>query len=306
MKIVFMGTSDFALPSLKVLVESDMDVVGVYTQPPRRGGRGKRMQMSPIGRFATEQKLKLFYPENFSKASEISLMEKLEPDLVLVAAYGLILPKELLSVAKKGFFNIHASILPRWRGAAPIQRAILADDKITGVSIIKLEPTLDTGPIVLENHLQIEYLDNAGSLQSKLSLIGAKLAYELCINIGKLNYRSQAKKGITYAKKIDKIETQIDWSSDAKEVHCQIRAFSPIPGAWFHCFGERIKILKSAELKSKADPGLILDADFQIACGNGSILPLVLQRAGKSPLSAKEFLRGYSVPVGKILKKVNF
>ena len=224
--------------------------------------------------------------------------------MVLVVSYGLILPEQLLSIARDGFFNVHASILPRWRGAAPIQRAILANDKRTGVCIIKLESTLDTGPIVLENHLEIGIFENAGSLQHKLSLIGAKLAYELCINIGSLKYRTQDTDGITYAKKIHKNETQIDWSNNAEYVHRQIRAFSPSPGAWFNCGGERIKILESKLLKSEGEAGRVLDHYFQVACKNGSILPTILQRSGKSALNAEEFLRGYTAPVGEILRKL--
>ena len=296
-----MGTSDFALPSLRALVETKVDVVAVYTQPPRRSGRGNKLQISSVGRFAQANRLKLFHPENFSDASEIDFLQSLRPDLVLVVAYGLILPKKILEISTRGFFNVHASILPRWRGAAPIQRAILANDKKTGVSIIKLEPTLDTGPIVLQKQLKIESNDNTGLLHDKLSVIGANLTSRLCASIGQLEYTIQSTKGVSYAKKIEKSETQINWNVDAVAVNRQIRAFSPNPGAWFNFCGERIKILECQVSNGKGKPGFVMDEYFQIACLHGSILPTVLQRAGKSPLNVGDFIRGYKVPAGMIL-----
>ncbi|MDG2473708.1 MAG: methionyl-tRNA formyltransferase [Paracoccaceae bacterium] len=301
MKVVFMGTSDFALPSLRALVETKLDVVAVYTQPPRRSGRGNKIQISSVGRFAQANRLKLCHPENFSDASEIDFLQSLRPDLVLVVAYGLILPKKILEISTRGFFNVHASILPRWRGAAPIQRAILANDKKTGVSIIKLEPTLDTGPIVLQKQLKIESNDNTGLLHDKLSVIGANLTSRLCASIGQLEYTIQSTKGVSYAKKIEKSETQINWDVDAVAVNRQIRAFSPNPGAWFNFGGERIKILECQVSNGKGKPGFVMDEYFQIACLHGSILPMVLQRAGKSPLNVGDFIRGYKVPAGTVL-----
>ena len=301
-----MGTSSFALPILEVLVENDENIVAVYTQPPRPAGRGNKMQMSPIGRFAQDKNMKIYHPENFSKFSEIQFFKSLDPDLVVVVAYGLILPEQLLAVSKNGFFNVHASILPRWRGAAPIQRALLSNDKKTGVSIIKLEAGLDTGPIVLERHVKIEDTDNAGSLHYKLSRLGAKLTHLLCTNIKNLEYRLQDDIGVTYAKKIEKSESQIDWCVDAEAVNCQIRAFSPKPGAWFFCEGERIKILECQISNGIGKAGLIMDNNFQIACGEGSIFPIVLQRSGRLPMNIEKFLRGFKVPIGKYLLKTNF
>ena len=306
MKIVFMGTSKFALPTLKLLVENNANIVAVYTQPPRRAGRGNNLQLSPIGQFAQHKRLKLLHPESFLDFSEIQMFKSLDPDLVIVVAYGLILPEQLLAVSKSGFFNVHASILPRWRGAAPIHRALLSNDKKTGVSIIKLEIGLDTGPIVLERHVKIEDTDNVGSLHDKLSNIGADLTNILCANIKNLEYRLQDKTGITYAKKIEKSEAQIDWYVDAKTINCQIRAFSPKPGAWFYCGGERIKILECHISNGIGKAGLILDDKFQIACSYGSIFPTILQRSGRSPMYIENFLRGFRVPVGTCLQKVNF
>ncbi len=298
-----MGTSSFALPALEVLAENNLDIVCVYTQPPRRAGRGKRMQKSPVGQYALEHNLNLLYPKSFYSLSDINILKDLKPDLVLVVAYGLILPKKLLTIPKFGFFNVHASLLPRWRGAAPIQRALLSDDKKTGVSIIKLEPSLDTGPIVFESQLKIQKTDNAGSLHDKLSLIGADLTTQLFTNIENLCFTKQSAEGITYAKKVEKWETQIDWDVDAETVSRQIRAFSPSPGAWFDYSGERIKILTCQVSKGDGEPGLVMDRDFQIACRKGSIYPTFLQRSGKSTLPVEEFLRGYNAPVGKTLVK---
>lgn len=293
-----MGTSSFALPALRMLVKKKLDVVAIYTQPPRRAGRGNKIQISSVGRFAQENKIQLFYPENFSDSSDINKFRNLKPDLVFVVAYGLILPKELLAISTIGYFNIHASLLPRWRGAAPIQRAILSGDKKTGVCIIKLEPSLDTGPIVMESQLEIISTDNAGSLHEKLSIIGSDLAYNLYENYNNLNYRVQEIKGITYAKKIEKYEARIDWSVSAKLVDQQIRAFSPTPGAWFEFGGERIKILACQVSNGKGRPGCILDEYFQVACDIGSVIPTILQRSGRSPLRIEDFLRGFKVPVG--------
>ena len=295
MKIVFMGTSRFALPTLRTLVENNFNVVAVYTQPPRPSGRGKKIKISLIGQFAIEKKIKVFYPKNFTDNDDIDEFQRLEADLVVVVAYGLILPEQLLAFAKIGFFNIHASILPRWRGAAPIQRALLVGDTETGICIIKLEPSLDTGPIVFERRLKITSSDNAGSLHEKLSSMGAELTQELCRNHNKLEYIKQETKGITYASKVEKHETRINWNVNAWSVARQIRAFSPTPGAWFELGGERIKILESCVAEGKGEPGQIIDTYFQVACKVGSIFPMVLQRQGRSPLSREDFLRGYKI-----------
>ena len=296
-----MGTSSFGLPTLKTLVDNNFNVVAVYTQPPRPAGRGKKITLSPIGQFATNQNLNVLHPENFTDENDIYNFQNLKADLVIVVAYGLILPARLLATEKVSFFNIHASILPRWRGAAPIQRALLMGDSETGVCIINLETSLDTGPVVLEKRLKIMRTDNAGSLHEKLSLIGSKLTYELCQNYCDLNYVVQKTEGVTYAKKIEKNETRIDWDISAESVANQIRAFSPAPGAWFELGGERIKILESCVADGKGVPGEVIDSCFQVACKSGSILPMILQRSGRSPLSRENFLRGYKVLSGSYL-----
>jgi methionyl-tRNA formyltransferase len=207
----------------------------------------------------------------------------------------------LLKAAKIGFFNVHASILPRWRGAAPIQRALLAGDSETGVCIIKLEASLDTGPIVFKRRLKIEKDDNNGSLHERLGYVGAELVYELCKNSNSLQYIKQETQGVLYAKKIKKIETWINWDVSARSVDRQIRAFSPLPGAWFQLDGERIKILESRIGDGIGVPGQIIDCHLQVACKSGSIFPMILQRPGRSPLSKEEFLRGYKVAPGMSL-----
>ena len=296
-----MGTSSFALPTLKTLVERGYNVIAVYTQPPRPAGRGKKVKISPIGQFARENKMNVFHPENFSSHNDIHTFQSLNADLVFVVAYGLLLPEELLKAAKIGFFNVHASILPRWRGAAPIQRALLSGDSETGVCIIKLEVSLDTGPIVAKRRLKIKKDDNTGSLHERLSFMGAELTDELCKNCNSLQYIRQETQGVTYAKKIQKIETWINWDVSASSVDRQIRAFSPMPGAWFQLGGERIKILESRVSDGIGVPGQIIDRYLQVACKIGSICPTILQRPGRSPLSKEEFLRGYKVSSGMSL-----
>ena len=303
MKAVFMGTSSFAIPCLQALLDNKLEVLAVYTQPPRRAGRGKKIRLSPVGHFAVENNLELLYPKNFLDPYDIQVMKTLKPDVVLVVAYGLILPEQLLAVSKIGFFNVHASILPRWRGAAPIQRALLSDDKKTGVSIMKLEKGLDSGPIVFVQDLKIKSTDNAGLLHEKLSLIGADLSHKLCKNVHRLKPKRQNKEGVTYARKIEKSETQIDWANGANFVDRQIRAFSPTPGAWFDFGGERIKILECEIGNGEGPPGFVLDNHFQVACGTGSIFPTVLQRAGKLPNAVEVFRRGYKIPIGMTITK---
>jgi methionyl-tRNA formyltransferase len=273
----------------------------VYTQPPRPAGRGKKIKISPIGQFARENKIDVFHPENFSSDNDINDFQSLNADLVFVIAYGLLLPQELLKAAKIGFFNVHASILPRWRGAAPIQRALLSGDIETGVCIIKLEASLDTGPIVFKRRLKIKKDDNTGSLHERLSYVGAELAHELCRNFNSLQYITQETQGVTYARKIQKIETWINWDVSASSVDRQIRAFAPVPGAWFQLDGERIKILESRVGDGIGVPGQIIDSHLQVACKIGSIFPTILQRSGRSPLSKEEFLRGYKVSPGMSL-----
>jgi len=301
MNVIFMGTSSFALPTLKTLVKKGHNVIAVYTQPPRPAGRGKKIKISPIGQFARENKIDLFHPENFSSNNDINDFQSLNADLVFVIAYGLLLPQELLKEAKIGFFNVHASILPRWRGAAPIQRALLSGDIETGVCIIKLEASLDTGPIVFKRRLKIKKDDNTGSLHERLSYVGAELALKLCKNFNSLQYIRQETQGVTYAKKIQKTETWINWDVSASSVDRQIRAFAPVPGAWFQLEGERIKILESRIGDGIGVPGQIIDSHLQVACKIGSIFPTILQRPGRSPLSKEEFLRGYKVSPGMSL-----
>ena len=301
MKIVFMGTSSFAIPVLSMLVERDYNVIAVYTQPPRPAGRGKKTYIGPLGQYGIDNNIPTLHPENFSQTADLDKFKNLNADLVIVVSYGLILPSKLLKLAKIGFFNVHASLLPRWRGAAPIQRALLAGDRETGICVIKLETSLDTGPIVFREVLKISETDSALKLHDKLSDIGANLTIKLCNHASSIKYEDQAKEGITYAKKINKSETRIDWSMDAQEINLQIRAFSPKPGAWFEINGERIKILESAVGTTQERAGFVIGQYLEIACKFGSIHPKILQRAGKSPMLVDDFLRGYPISEGVIL-----
>ena len=293
-----MGTADFAVTSLERMVEAELNIVAVYTQPPRPAGRGQKLRMSPVGIFAKKNRMKLLTPLNFSTASDLQTFKSLKADVVFVIAYGLILPSRLLKLAQVGFFNLHASLLPRWRGAAPIQRAILAGDKKSGVCLIKIEPSLDTGPIALRESLTISAGDDAGSLHKKLSILGADLTLNFCNSLDEITYEKQSKKGITYAKKVEKHETRIDWSLSAEEVFNAVRAFSPYPGAWFVLNGERIKLLKCSISNTHAPAGLVSTKPFEIACKTGSIQLELVQRAGKTPVNAEEFLRGYQISDG--------
>ena len=301
MKIIFMGTTNFALKILEKLINNGCEVVAVYTQPPRPAGRGKKVNIGPVGNFAIQNKMNLLYPSNFANSIEIEKFENFEADLVIVSAYGLILPANLLLLSKLGFFNVHASLLPRWRGAAPIQRALLAGDKETGICVIKLEPTLDTGPIVLKESLQIFSEDNAGSLHDKLANLGADLTVKLCRNVNCVKLQKQADLGILYAKKIEKNETRIDWNTSSANVRNRIRAFSPAPGAWFDLNGERIKILEAALGDSGGKIGLVTTKPFQIVCKMGSVRPTILQRPGRTPVPVEDFLRGYQISGGTIV-----
>lgn len=299
MKIIFMGTTNFALAILKKVVNNGYNVVAVYTQPPRPAGRGKNIQLGPVGKFAEQSKMQLRYPSHFSDSNEVEKFQNFNADLVLVAAYGLILPQNILESAKLGFFNIHASLLPRWRGAAPIQRALLAGDSETGISLIRLVTDLDAGPIVLQQSLKISYKDNAGMVHDKLSEIGAGLTLKLCANYDQMEFQDQCNSGISYARKIKKCETKIDWNSSAVDVMNKVRAFSPSPGAWFELNGERIKIFKCTVLDLGGPIGHLSLGPLRINCKTGSIKPLLLQRAGRNVVTADDFLRGYKRLDGK-------
>ncbi|MBX9858469.1 MAG: methionyl-tRNA formyltransferase [Sphingomonas sp.] len=307
MRIVFMGTPEFSVPVLRALVDAGHEVVASYSQPPRPAGRGKALAPTPVHAAAEALGIAVRTPLTLRDADAQADFAALEADIAVVAAYGLILPKPILAAPKHGCLNVHASLLPRWRGAAPIQRAILAGDVETGVCIMGMEAGLDTGPVLLRDATPIGDYDTAGVLTHRLSNIGAKLMVQVLENLGMFPAEPQPDDGITYAAKIDKSEARIDWAAGRVQVDRQIRAFNPAPGAWFEYRGERIRIL-SARFQSLSpdnqdvdfptEPGLVIDDQLAIGCGVGAIRPLHVQRAGRGVMTPDELLRGFPIPAG--------
>ena len=299
MRIVFMGSPDFAVPSLNALVEAGHDVIAAYSQPPRPAGRGKAERRTAVHERADKVGIEVRTPKTLRTEEEQARFRALDADLVVVAAYGLILPKPILDAPKGGCVNVHASLLPRWRGAAPIQRAILAGDEISGVTIMQMEEGLDTGPMLHRLTLDIRG-KNAGQVTEELADLGAQALLDWLED--PTEPEPQPIAGATYASKIDKAETRIDWRQPATQVERQVRAFNPVPGAWFEANGERIKVLEAAVGNEPPhEPGEVLDDRLNIACGQGYILPIKVQRAGRSPMSPGELLRGFPLPKGTIL-----
>jgi methionyl-tRNA formyltransferase len=302
MNIIFMGSPDFALPTLEALIASEHTVVGVYSQPPKPAGRGKKDRKTAIHTLAEKHSLPVFTPKSLKGKKEQDDFKTLSADIAVVAAYGLILPKAILSACPKGCINIHPSLLPRWRGAAPIQRTIMAGDKETGVCIMQMDEGLDTGDILVQEMLEIEEHMNAGLLHDSLAELGAQLILQTLKN----NYvpKPQGEKDTTYAEKISKQEAAIDWSLDAKVIYNHIRGLSPWPGAYFTFNGERIKLLAAEwhEPDHRAPAGTALDEHLTISCGKGTLTPLELQRAGKKPMPRDVFLRGFDIPTGTVLE----
>jgi methionyl-tRNA formyltransferase len=303
LRVVFMGTPDFSVPTLSEIVGAGHDVVGVYTQPPRPAGRGMGERKSPVHAFAEEAAIPVYTPKSVRRAETQEEFARLAPDVAVVVAYGLILPKPVLDTPPLGCLNLHASLLPRWRGAAPIQRAIMAGDKQTGVMVMKMEEGLDTGPVALSDYLLIGPDATAGEIHDHLALTGAALmvnALDL-LERDELNFQPQPSEGVTYAAKISKAETRIDWSKSGAEVHNHIRALSPFPGAWFEALlggkPERIKVLRSVLVPGKGEPGHLLDSNLTVACGSQAVRLTTVQRAGKKPMAGADFLRGF--PLGK-------
>ena len=295
MRLIFMGTPAFSVPALDALVEAGHDIVAVYTQPPRPAGRGKKDRPSPVHARAEEHGLKVRHPASLKGEDEQAAFAALGADIAVVVAYGLLLPGPVLDAPAKGCLNIHASLLPRWRGAAPIQRAVMAGDTETGVCIMQMERGLDTGPVLMREATAINAGDTAGDLHDRLSSMGARLIVETLAHLDELAPEPQPEDGVTYAAKIDKAEARIDWSRAADEVDCHIRGLSPFPGAWFEAAGERIKALRSRVAEGGGTPGSVLGATT-IACGSGAVELTELQRAGKRPMSRDEFLRGTKLP----------
>jgi methionyl-tRNA formyltransferase len=297
MRIVFMGTPDFAVPTLAALHGAAHEIVAVYTQPPRPAGRGKKLQPSPVQREAEIRHLEVHSPVSLKSPEEQAKFAALDADLAVVAAYGLILPQAILDAPKRGCLNVHASLLPRWRGAAPVQRAILAGDRLTGVTLMQMEAGLDTGPMLTTARVQIED-KTAGELTAELAEVGAQLMVGTLTELEMLHAVPQPEDGVTYAKKIDKAESRIDWSLPAEQIERQVRAFAPSPGAWFELEGERYRVLKAEVVEGAGKAGAVLDDQLSIATGESALRPLTVQRAGKPAMDTAALLRGKPIPAG--------
>jgi len=307
LRLVFMGTPDFAVPTLVELAGAGHAIEAVYTRAPKPKGRGMDLQDSAVAREAKRLGISVLTPSTLKTSDAQAEFAALGADAAVVVAYGLLLPKTVLDAVPLGCFNLHASLLPRWRGAAPINRAIMAGDAASGVMAMKMEEGLDTGPIGMAERLAIGPDMTAGELHDKLARLGADLMLRAigALERGALNLTPQPADGVTYASKIDKNETRIDWSKPWSEVHNHIRGLSPFPGAWFELQGEggpvRIKVLRTTKGDGKGTPGTVLDDELTIACGGGAIRILELQRAGKQPMKADEFLRGSPLHAGTSL-----
>jgi methionyl-tRNA formyltransferase len=307
MRLAFFGTPQFAVPTLTEIVGQGHEVVAVYTQPPRSAGRGMAERQSPVHLIAERFGIPVLHPVSLRAAEATDQFAALGVETAVVVAYGLILPQAILDLPSAGCLNLHASLLPRWRGAAPIARAIMAGDRETGVMVMRMEAGLDTGPVAMGERVEIGPDATAGELSERLARLGADLMARALAALGRggLTFTPQASEGATYAKKIDKAETRIDWSRSAADVHNHIRGLSPDPGAWFEAdFGrgkERVKVLRSTLASGAGAPGTLVDDNLAVACGSGAVRLLNLQRAGKSPLATADFLRGTPLSAGAML-----
>ena len=301
LRLIFMGTPDFALPALTELVARGYDIAAVYTRAPKPAGRrGLDLQPTPVEREARRLTLPVLTPATLKTREAQAAFRAHGADAAVVVAYGLILPKPILDAMPLGCFNIHASLLPRWRGAAPINRAIMAGDAESGVTIMRMDEGLDTGPIAMTDRVPIDADMTAGELHDTLACIGAELMSRAlgALERGAIEFKPQPEAGVTYADKISKDETRIDWSKPGKPVHDHIRGLSPFPGAWFEAESTRVRVLRSTLAQGSGAPGTVLDDQLTVACGEGAVRLLALQRAGGKPMQAEEFLRGIPVKRG--------
>ncbi|WP_019053361.1 methionyl-tRNA formyltransferase [Sphingobium xenophagum] len=297
MRIIYMGTPDFAVPALDALAKAGHDIVAVYSQPPRPAGRGKNLTPSPVHQRAEAMGIEVRTPESLKDAAVQAAFATLDADVAVVAAYGLILPRAILDAPRHGCMNIHASLLPRWRGAAPIQRAILSGDNVTGVTIMDMAAGLDTGPMRAKYVTKIEG-KTAGALTAELAQAGADLMVEVLDDVAQHPPMAQPDEGVTYAAKIAKAEARIDFTRPALQIERQVRGFNPFPGAFFEYGGERFRILTAQVEHEDGAPGALLDDALLIACGHGAIRPTLIQRAGKAAMTPDEMLRGFDMPAG--------
>jgi methionyl-tRNA formyltransferase len=308
LSIIFMGTPEFSVPTLRSLIDAGHKIRAVYTQPPRPGGRrGLDLQKSPVHQAAELLGLPVFTPVNFRDPDERQRFRDLDADVAVVVAYGLLLPEAILTGTRLGCYNGHASLLPRWRGAAPIQRAIMAGDSKTGMMVMKMDKGLDTGPVALTREVEIGATMTSGELHDRLMLVGAKAMAEAMNKLehDELPLTAQPDEGVLYAAKIDKGETRIDFDKSSVEVHNHIRGLSPFPGAWFEAEiagrPERIKVLGSELVEGSGAPGSVLTDDLVIACASGAVRLTKLQKAGGKPLASADFLRGTPIAPGTVL-----
>lgn len=298
MRIVFMGTPDFSVPVLDALVADGHEIAAVYCQPPRPAGRGKKDRPTPVHARATELGLEVRHPVSLKGADQQAEFAALAADVAVVVAYGLILPQAVLDAPHHGCLNIHASLLPRWRGAAPIHRAIMAGDAETGVCIMQMEAGLDTGPVLMREATAIGSEETTAQLHDRLSDMGAALIVQALRRLPELTADEQPEEGVTYAHKIDKAEARVDWTRPAAEVDRQIRGLSPFPGAWCEIDGQRVKLLASRLTEGTGPAGVVLDDSLRVACGDGAVELLRLQRAGKGAQDREVFLNGFPVGAG--------
>ncbi len=304
LRLIFMGTPDFAVPTLVALAAGGHEIAAVYTRAAKPAGRrGLELRPSPVERVARERSLPVLTPATLRTEEAAETVRSLNADAAVVVAYGLILPKAILDAPRLGCFNVHASLLPRWRGAAPIARAIIAGDTETGVTIMQMDEGLDTGAVAMVDRTPITPDMTAGDLHDVLARLGAALMTRAlaAAERGLLALTPQGQAGVTYAAKIGKEETRIDWMKPASQVHNHIRGLSPFPGAWFEVSGTRVKVLRSTKGEGSGAPGTVLDNQLTVACGDGGVRLLQVQREGRKPMSADEFLRGTAVQVGVVL-----
>ena len=300
MRLAFMGTPDFAVPTLRALVEAGHEIAVVYSQPPRPAHRGKKLTPSPVHQLAEELGLEVRTPVSLKGEEEKAAFAALDLDACVVAAYGLILPRAVLDAPRHGCLNVHGSLLPRWRGAAPVQRAILAGDEFTGVTIMQMEAGLDTGPMLLKGETLVSG-KTAGVLTQEIAELGAQLMVQVLGDLAAYPPVVQPDEGVTYAAKIDKAEARLDVSQSAAQVERQVRAFNPMPGAFFELKGERLRVHAAEMIAGSAEPGTILDDQLTIACAEGAIRPTIIQRAGRPAMPIEDFLRGFVVAPGTVI-----
>ncbi len=303
LKIIFMGTPDFAIPALEAINRSNHEILEVYTQPPQKKNRGQKTNFSPVHVYCDQKNIEVKTPKNLNTEEEFNHIKKLKPDLVIVVAYGKILPSKILNIENLNFINIHASLLPKWRGAAPIQRAIMNSDKETGVSIMKIIPKLDAGPVMMQSKISLNIGDNFQDISKSLARLGAQMIIKSLDLLENKNasFLPQSEKDATYARKILKVEAKINWNETAHEVVSKINALNPNPGTWFKLNNFRVKVLKAIVTSGKGHPGEIIDDKLTVACSTNAIQILELKKEGKKSMNAIDFLRGSNIKIGSKL-----